>query len=112
MVKQAPFKPTDIGGCQMWLDGADSTTITGNITSIREKANNVSLSVSGTVTATTIGSQSSLNFDGTDYLFGNINNILTGTSFVQIIGIVHSLLGEIMQDKQTFQHLDIFLVEI
>ena len=82
MVKQAPFKPTDIGGCQMWLDGADSTTITGNITSIREKANNVSLSVSGTVTATTIGSQSSLNFDGTDYLFGNINNILTGTSFV------------------------------
>ena len=82
MVKQAPFKPTDIGGCQMWLDGADTTTITGNITSIREKANNVSLSVSGTVTATTIGSQSSLNFDGTDYLFGNINNILTGTSFV------------------------------
>ena len=82
MIKQAPFKPTDIGGCQMWLDGADRTTITGNITSIREKANNVSLSVSGTVTTSTIGSQSSLNFDGTDYLFGNINNILTGTSFV------------------------------
>jgi hypothetical protein len=82
MIKQAPFKPTDIGGCQLWLDGADRTTITGNITSIREKANNVSLSVSGTLTASTIGSQSSLNFDGTDYLFGNINNILTGTSFV------------------------------
>ena len=26
MIKQAPFKPTDIGGCQLWLDGADSTS--------------------------------------------------------------------------------------
>lgn len=82
MIKQAPFKPTDIGGCSLWLDGADRTTITGNVTSIREKANNVSLSVSGTVTATTIGSQSSLSFGGSGYLFGNVNNILTGTSFV------------------------------
>ena len=82
MVKQAPFKPTDIGGCQLWLDGADATTITGNVTSIREKANNVSFSVSGTVTTTTIGSNSSLSFGGASYLFGNINNILTGTSFV------------------------------
>lgn len=23
MVKQAPFKPTDIGDCSLWLDGAD-----------------------------------------------------------------------------------------
>ena len=82
MVKQAPFKPTDIGGCQLWLDGADTTTLTGNVTSIREKANNVSFSVSGTVTTTTIGSNSSLSFGGASYLFGNINNILTGTSFV------------------------------
>ena len=26
MIKQAPFKPTDIGGCQLWLDGADATS--------------------------------------------------------------------------------------
>jgi hypothetical protein len=26
--KRLPFKPTDIGGCQLWLDGADSTKIT------------------------------------------------------------------------------------
>ena len=32
MIKQAPFKPTDIGGCQLWLDGAD-TTSTGMILS-------------------------------------------------------------------------------
>ena len=24
--KRLPFKPTDIGGCQLWLDGADSTS--------------------------------------------------------------------------------------
>ena len=82
MIKQAPFKPTDIGGCQLWLDGADSTTITGNVTSIREKANNVSLSVSGTVTATTIGSQSSLSFGGSGYLSGSVNSLLIGTSFI------------------------------
>jgi len=76
------YFPLSIGGCQLWLDGADSTTVTGNVTSIREKANNVSLSVSGTVTATTIGSQSSLSFGGAGYLFGNVNSLLTGTSFV------------------------------
>jgi len=26
MVKQAPFKPTDIGGCQLWLDANDITS--------------------------------------------------------------------------------------
>jgi len=25
--KRLPFKPTDIGGCQLWLDGADSTSL-------------------------------------------------------------------------------------
>jgi hypothetical protein len=26
--KRLPFKPTDIGGCQLWLDAADATTLT------------------------------------------------------------------------------------
>jgi hypothetical protein len=76
------FTPLAVPGCVLWLDGADSTTITGNVTSIREKANNVSLSVSGTVTATTIGSQSSLSFGGSGYLSGSVNSLLIGTSFI------------------------------
>ena len=42
MVKQAPFKPTDIGGCQLWLDAADATTVTGTttVTQWRDKSVN------------------------------------------------------------------------
>ena len=60
MVKQAPFKPTDIGGCQLWLDASDSTTIslTGStVTQINDKSgnsNNTSSST-GTVTYTADG---------------------------------------------------------
>lgn len=60
MVKQAPFKPTDLGGCQLWLDASDSTTIslTGStVTQINDKSgnsNNTSSST-GTVTYTADG---------------------------------------------------------
>ena len=43
--KRTPFKPTDIGGCQLWLDAADATTITrsgANVTRWNDKANNYS----------------------------------------------------------------------
>jgi hypothetical protein len=45
MIKQAPFKPTDIGGCQLWLDGADATstgiTLSGtSVTSWNDKSGN------------------------------------------------------------------------
>ena len=45
MIKQAPFKPTDIGGCQLWLDGADRTTtgmtLSGSsVTSWNDKSGN------------------------------------------------------------------------
>jgi hypothetical protein len=76
------FTPRQIGGLALWLDAADSSTITGNVTSVREKANNVALSVTGTVTTTTLGSKPSLNFGGSGYLSGAVNNLLTGTSFV------------------------------
>jgi hypothetical protein len=40
--KRLPFKPTDIGGCQLWLDGADASTITGTttVTQWRDKSGN------------------------------------------------------------------------
>ena len=43
MRKRNTFRPTDIGGCQLWLDGADTTTqiFTGsNITSWNDKSGN------------------------------------------------------------------------
>ena len=40
--KRLPFKPTDIGGCQLWLDAADATTVTGTttVTQWRDKSGN------------------------------------------------------------------------
>jgi hypothetical protein len=47
-----PFYPTDIGGCQLWLDAADASTVTGttSVTAWRDKSgtgNNMSLTAAG-----------------------------------------------------------------
>ena len=76
------FTPLDVPGCALWLDGADSATIIGNVTSVREKANNVTFTATGTVTTSTIGTTQSLNFAGAGYLSGTVNSLLVGTSFV------------------------------
>jgi hypothetical protein len=76
------FTPLSVPGCQLWLDGADPATINGNVTSVREKANNVTFTATGTVTRSTIGATQSLNFAGAGYLSGTVNNLLVGTSFV------------------------------
>ena len=53
--KRLPFKPTDIGGCQLWLDASDSTTIslTGStVTQINDKSGNSNNTSSSTGTVT------------------------------------------------------------
>jgi len=66
----------------VWLDGADSSTITGSVTTITDKANGVVFTVTTSVKKTTIGSNGSLSFLGNGYLSGSVNNLLVGTSFV------------------------------
>lgn len=76
------FVPTSVSGCRMWLDGADASTITlsgPNVTNVREKANNINMANTGTVTQTTIGTQSALSFGGSGYLSGNVSSFLIGT---------------------------------
>jgi len=90
MIKQAPFKPTDIGGCQMWLDAADATTITlsGSIvTQWRDKSgsgNNAMPVYTGpTLVQNVKNSLPGLSFSG-----GNIMKcgaFLTSTSFSAFI---------------------------
>ena len=55
MIKQASFKPTDIGGCQLWLDASDTATIslTGStVTQINDKSGNSNNTSSSTGTVT------------------------------------------------------------
>ena len=72
------FKPTQIGGCSFWLDGADNTKITkpgAYITQIIDKAGGVTLTATGTtLTTTTINGVQSLNFPGTTFLSGSGSN--------------------------------------
>jgi len=76
------FDPRMIPGCKLWLDAADASTITGSVTSVRDKANSVAFTATGTVTTSTIGTTQCLNFGGSGYLSGSVNSLLTGTSFV------------------------------
>ena len=88
--KRLPFKPTDIGGCQQWLDGADATTLTlsGSIvTQWRDKSgsgNNATPVYTGpTLVQNVKNSLPGLSFSG-----GNIMKcgaFLTSTSFSAFI---------------------------
>ena len=88
--KRTPFKPTDIGGCQLWLDAADATTLTlsGSIvTQWRDKSgsgNNATPVYTGpTLVQNVKNSLPGLSFSG-----GNIMKcgaFLTSTSFSAFI---------------------------
>ena len=85
MIKQAPFKPTDIGGCKAWFDAFDASyTTTGNtITAWTNKSGNANATTgSGTVSINqaTLNGKSSVRFPaGTNYL--NIGSISYSTSY-------------------------------
>ena len=90
--KRLPFKPTDIGGCQLWLDAADATTITGRspVTSWRDKStNNLTLTATGSPTVTTVNGLNSLSFNGSSYFSLNPFTRLVGVSYVAWFAVAH-----------------------
>lgn len=78
--KNSPqFDPTLIPGCQLWLDAADSTTITGttSITAWRDKsgnANNPAIFGSPNITVGTINNVKAMWFNGTSGTWGTFSN--------------------------------------
>jgi hypothetical protein len=74
-----PFYPTDIGGCSLWLDAADASTVTGtsSVTEWRDKSGNgysfTKASYSGgTITLSSRNGNSTVNL---------ANNVMTTASF-------------------------------
>ena len=85
MIKQASFKPTDIGGCQLWLDASDTATIslTGStVTQINDKSGNSNNTSSSTGTVTYaaggLNSRPAFSFNATGGFRGPIS--ITGTT--------------------------------
>jgi len=84
-----PFNPTSISGCQLWLDAADSTSVTlssgTNVSAWKDKsgnANNISLT-NGTVTYV---NSNNLNFQSGGILqTSNYITITSGFSFIFIV---------------------------
>ena len=85
MRKRNTFRPTDIGGCQLWLDGADVSTITGSspVTAWRDKSvNNLTVTATGSPTRTTVNGLNSLSFNGSSYFSLNPFTRTNGVSYV------------------------------
>jgi hypothetical protein len=71
------FIPTSITGCQLWLDGTDTSTMTfsgANITQWRDKSGNArnTTSVVGTPTLTSLNSVPAISFNGSSDFTGSI----------------------------------------
>ena len=90
------FKPIQLGGCVLWLDGADSSTITGTspVTQWRDK------SVNGYVFTGTgaVISNSGLFFNGSSYL---VNGLLTAIPAPYTVFAV----GSSTSQPNTFQRM-------
>jgi hypothetical protein len=72
-----PFNPTDIAGLQLWLDGADASTITqsgGNVSQWNDKSGNANNAIQGTganqpaYATNQIGSLPGITFTGSQIL--------------------------------------------
>ena len=92
MRKRNTFRPTDIGGCQLWLDGADTTTLTGSttITAWRDKsANNLTVTATGSPTRTTVNGLNSLSFDGSSSFSLNPFTKTAGATYVSWFAVAN-----------------------
>jgi hypothetical protein len=79
------FDPRSVPGCVLWLDAADSSTLTGSpVTSVRDKVLGTAFTKAGagSITTTTINSVQALNFDGNSSISGSLNSILSGSIFI------------------------------
>ena len=92
------FVPTTAGNCQLWLDAADSTTLTGTspVTQWRDKSGNArnTTSYAGTPALTTnaINSVQAINFNGSSSFTGSIPG--SGTSYtVFFVGTFNNSTG-------------------
>jgi len=92
--------PLSIPGCALWLDAADSSTITGTTTSVsewRDKSGNGYNAVPhlGTISQTTLNGLNALNFGTTGVM--KANNFLWQSSFTQFfVGYVTGQQGIII----------------
>ena len=79
------FDPRSVPGCQLWLDGADTSTLTGSspVTAWRDKSlNSVTLTATGAPTQTTVNGLNSLSFNGSSYFSLGPYTSLFGTKYV------------------------------
>jgi hypothetical protein len=89
MKKRNTFRPTDIGGCSLWLDAADATTLTlsgSTVIQWRDKVINLQLSVgsgTNTLTQNAFGNMQAILFNG-GYLLSP-SNVFTATENVNYI---------------------------
>jgi hypothetical protein len=87
MIKQAPFKPTDIGGCQLWLDGADSTSASmilsgSNVSTWIDKSSNGYTGTSSGSPVLVANSQNGLScisFNSASSQYFNFGNVIPQT---------------------------------
>ena len=76
-----PFTPKSVAGLQLWLDAADSSTITGTstVTAWRDKSGNGGATTGyvGTPTMSTINNVPAVSLNGSSYLYGPTTNTTT-----------------------------------
>jgi hypothetical protein len=81
-----PFTPTDLVGCALWLDAADSTSLTlsgSNVSAWRDKSpSSLALTLTGTPTWTA----NSVNFTGTQYFTNSTISLNLSTMTVFLVG--------------------------
>ena len=85
--KRLPFKPTDIGGCQLWLDAADSTSASmilsgSTVSTWKDKSSNGytgTSSGSPTLVANSQNGLSCISFSAASSQYFNFGNILPQT---------------------------------
>ena len=86
------FDPRSVPGCSLWLDGADtgSMTLSGStITQWNDKSGRgISIPSTGTPTITTVNGRSSVSFNGSSYFTTNFT-ALSGVSYVSWIAVAN-----------------------
>ena len=84
MRKLNPFKPTDIAGCQLWLDAADRTTITGTTTVTQWRDKSVNARNLGVGSGTTTYANNAITLNSSYMFVTSAVNLTSVTVFIVV----------------------------
>lgn len=108
------FRPTDIGGCKLWLRGDLGVTGSSPVTGWADQSGNGNhaSALYGSVGVSTIGGQPALNFPGSAAMSGSVSPVTGNRTIVVVVQSADTAGGGLFCIRKTSSSIDYIWLDV